>query len=49
MINFLEGAVKAGFGLAAIAAAIFWSVHEGFFQENIFSQMNPEQTLTAFK
>ena len=48
MINFLAGAVKAGFGLAAIAAAIFWSVHEGFLKANIFSQMTPEHTFAAF-
>lgn len=48
MIKFLTGTVKAGFSLAAIAAAIFWSVHEGFLQANVFSQMTPEQTFTAF-
>lgn len=49
MIDFLKVAVKAGFGLAAIAAMIFLSIHEGFIQANIFSQMSPEQTLKAFK
>lgn len=48
MINFLSGTVKAGFGLAAIAAAIFWSVHQGYLQANIFSQMNSDQTFRAF-
>jgi len=49
MIDFLKVAVKAGFGLAAIAAATFWSIHEGFIQANLFSQMSAEQTLAAFK
>ncbi|WP_042150202.1 MULTISPECIES: hypothetical protein [unclassified Pseudoalteromonas] len=48
MLNFLSSAVKAGFGLAAISAAIFWSVHEGFVQASIFAQMTPEQTYNAF-
>lgn len=49
MIDFLKVAVKAGFGLAAIAAATFWSIYEGFIQANLFSQMSAEQTLAAFK
>jgi hypothetical protein len=48
MINFLAGTVRAGFGLAAISAAMCWSVHEGFLQANVFSRMNPEQTFIAF-
>lgn len=48
MLNFLAGTVRAGFGLAAIAAAIFWSVHQGFLQANIFSAMTPEQTYKSF-
>lgn len=48
MLNFLSTAVKAGFGLAAISAAIFWTVHQGFIQANIFSQMTAEQTFSAF-
>lgn len=49
MIDFLKVAIKAGFGLAAIAAAIFWSIHEGFIQADLFSQMSSDQTLVAFK
>jgi hypothetical protein len=48
MLKFLTGTVKAGFGLAAIAAAVFWSVHEGFIQANIFTEMSQEQTFKAF-
>ena len=48
MLKFLSGTVKAGFGLAAIAAAVFWSVHQGFIQANAFSAMTPEQTFKAF-
>lgn len=48
MLSFLSGTVKAGFGLAAISAAIFLSVHQGFLQANVFSTMTPEQTFIAF-
>jgi hypothetical protein len=48
MLKFLAGTVKAGFGLAAISAAIFWSVHQGFLQANVFSAMTSEQTFKAF-
>lgn len=48
MLKFLSGTVKAGFGLAAISAAVFWSVHQGFIQANAFSAMTPEQTFKAF-
>lgn len=48
MLSFLSGAAKAGFGLAAISAAIFWSLHQEFIQANIFSKLTPEQTLKAF-
>lgn len=48
MLGFLSFAVKAGFGLAAISAAIFLSVHQGFFKANVFSVMTPEQTFKAF-
>ena len=34
--------------MAAISAAIFWSVHEGFVQASVFAQMTPEQTYNAF-
>jgi hypothetical protein len=48
MLKFLAETVKAGFGLAAISAAIFWSVHQGFLQANVFSAMTSEQTFKAF-
>ncbi len=48
MLKFLAGTVKAGFGLAAISAAVFWSVHEGFVKAKIFNKMTPEQTFDAF-
>lgn len=48
MLKFLTGTAKAGFGLASIAAAIFWSVHQGFLQAKVFSKMTPEQTYNSF-
>lgn len=48
MLNFLSGTVKAGFGLASISAALFWTVHEGFIKAEVFSAMTPEQTFLAF-
>ncbi|TOE68988.1 hypothetical protein CGJ37_23705 [Vibrio parahaemolyticus] len=48
MLQFLTSAAKAGFSLAAIAAAVFWSLHEGFIQANVFSQMTSDQTYNAF-
>ncbi|EOD9425629.1 hypothetical protein ACJ5M7_001959 [Vibrio harveyi] len=48
MLQFLTSAIKAGFTLAAITAAVFWSLHQGFIQANVFSQMTPDQTYNAF-
>jgi hypothetical protein len=48
MIKFLTLAFKAGFGLAAIAAAVFWSIHKEFIQSNMFEQMTSEQIFMAF-
>lgn len=48
MIKFLTAALQAGFGLAAIGAAVFWSVHKEFIQSNIFEKMTPEQAFLAF-
>ena len=48
MIKFLITALKAGFGLAAIAAAVFWSIHKEFIQSNIFEKMTTEQAFLAF-
>jgi len=48
MIKFLTMALKAGFGLAAIAAAVFWSVHREFIQSNTFDKMTSEQVFLAF-
>ncbi|MFS1863152.1 hypothetical protein BCU54_018915 [Vibrio lentus] len=48
MLQFLTSTAKAGFTLAAIAAAVFWSLHEGFIQAKIFSQMTSDQTYNAF-
>ncbi len=48
MIKFLTTALQAGFGLAAIAAAVFWSVHKEFIQSNIFEKMTSEQVFLAF-
>ncbi|MFQ1876031.1 hypothetical protein [Aeromonas veronii] len=48
MLNFLAGTAKAGFGLASITAAVFWSVQQGFIKANIFSTMTQDQTYKAF-
>lgn len=48
MLNFLTTTSKAGFTLASITAALFWSLHNNFIEAKLFSQMTPEQTYNAF-
>lgn len=48
MFSFLKMALKAGFGLAAIGAALFFSIHKEWMKLDVFSQLTPEQTYNFF-
>ncbi|PKG55240.1 hypothetical protein [Shewanella sp. GutDb-MelDb] len=48
MLNLLSTSLKAGFGLTAIATALFYSMHQEWFSLGIFSDLTAQQTYNAF-
>jgi hypothetical protein len=48
VLKFLSRAMSFGAVLAAIPAALFYSVHKAFIQADIFSQLTSEQIYSIF-